>query len=178
MDKIDIFNKLINKRRTSIFIDAANILYSQQSLGWKIDYKKLIKYFKKRTNLIEAYFYSGKITSNKKQSKFFELMEKFGYKVKTKEVKWIKDSKGKILKGKGNLDIELALDLTHTTENYDIAIIFSGDSDFAPAIDFIKNLEKIVIVISTRGHISKELIQTSNLYLSFDKLEEYIKRVP
>jgi len=45
-------------------------------------------------------------------------------------------------------------------------------------IDFIKNLEKTVIVISTRGHISKELIQTSNLYLSFDKLEEYIKRVP
>jgi len=178
MDKVNLFNKLINKKKVSLFIDAANILYSQQSLGWKIDYKKLIKYFEKKTNLIEAYFYSGKITSNNKQSKFFELMEKFGYKVKTKEVKWIKDSKGKILKGKGNLDIELALDLTHTTKNYDIAIIFSGDSDFAPAIDFIKNLRKTVIVISTRGHIARELIQASNLYLSFDKLEEYIKRIP
>lgn len=178
MDKVSIFNNIINKKKVSVFIDAANILYSQQSLGWKIDYKKLIKYFKKKTNLVEAYFYSGKVTSNQKQSKFFELMEKFGYKVKTKEVKWIKDSKGKILKGKGNLDIELALDLTHTTSNYDIALIFSGDSDFAPAIDFIRNLGKRVIVISTRGHISKELIQTSNLYLSFDKLEKYIKRTP
>jgi len=178
MDKINLFSKLISKKRVSLFIDAANILYSQQSLGWKIDYKKLIKYFKKRTNLTEAYFYSGKVTSNQKQLKFFELMEKFGYKVKTKEVKWIKDSKGKIIKGKGNLDIELALDLTHTTNNYDVALIFSGDSDFAPAIDFIRNLGKREVVISTRGHISKELIQTSNLYLSFDKLEKYIKRTP
>ena len=178
MDKIDLFDKLINKKRTSIFIDAANILYSQHSLDWKIDYKKLIKFFKKRTNLIEAYFYSGKMAINKKQAEFFELMKKFGYKVKTKEVKWIKDSKGKILKGKGNLDIELVLDLTHTTANYDIAVIFSGDSDFAPAIDFIKHLEKTTIVISTRGHISKELIQTSDLYISFDKLEKYIRRIP
>ena len=49
MDKLNLFNKLINKKRVSLFVDAANILYSQQSLGWKIDYKKLIKYFKKKT---------------------------------------------------------------------------------------------------------------------------------
>ena len=34
------------KGRVYVFVDAANILYSQQSLGWRVDYKKLLEYFK------------------------------------------------------------------------------------------------------------------------------------
>ncbi|MEX1052308.1 MAG: NYN domain-containing protein [Patescibacteria group bacterium] len=176
MSKIDLSLKLISKKRVSLFIDAANILYSQQSLGWRIDYRKLKKYFKDNASLKKAYFYSGKISGNNKQENFFKLMKKFGYLVKTKEVKWIKDSNGKILKGKGNLDVELALDLTHTASDFDTAILLSGDSDFASAVSFIKSLGKIVIVISSRNHISRELINVADLYLPFDKLKKYIKR--
>ena len=176
MSKMGLFLKSINKKKVSLFIDAANILYSQQSLGWRIDYRKLKKYFEDKASLKKAFFYSGKISENKKQDKFFKLMEKFGYLVKTKEVKWIKDHNGKILKGKGNLDVELALDLTHTAGDFDTAILLSGDSDFAPAVSFIKSLGKTVIVISSRNHISRELINVANLYLPFDKLKKYIRR--
>ena len=176
MNKLNYFNKLIHDKKVSIFIDASNILYSQQSLGWKIDYKKLKKYFEKQSFLQKAYFYSGKITSNKKQEKFFKIMNKFGYIVKTKEVKWIKDISGKVLKGKGNLDVELVLDLTHSIGDYEIAILLSGDSDFAPAITFIQNLGKKVIVISSRNHVSKELIDESDLYLPFNELKKYIEK--
>jgi len=100
MSKMGLFLQLINKKKVSLFIDAANILYSQQSLGWRIDYRKLKKYFEDKASLKKAFFYSGKISGNKKQDNFFKLMEKFGYLVKTKEVKWIKDHNGKILKGK------------------------------------------------------------------------------
>ena len=103
-------------------------------------------------------------------------MRKFGYNVVTKEVKWIRDKNGKILKGKGNLDIELALDLTHKATEYDIAFLLSGDSDFAPAISFVKRIKKKVIVISTRHHVAKELVETANLFLPFDHLKKEIIR--
>lgn len=160
------------KGRVAVFIDAANILYSQQTLKWNIDYKKLINYFKKSTKLVSAYFYSGKISKNIKQAKFFKKMQSFGYVVITKEVKWIRDKNGKILKGKGNLDIELALDLTHSADSYETAILMSGDSDFEPAVSFVKKKGKRVIVISARGHVSRELIKSAHKYIPFEKLKD------
>lgn len=165
------------KGRVAVFVDASNILYSQQTLNWKIDYKKLIDYFKKRTKLVSVSFYSGKVSENRKQEKFFKKIQSFGYKVVTKEVKWIKDKNGKILKGKGNLDIELALDLTHSADSYETVVLMSGDSDFEPAVSFVKNKGKKVIVISARGHISKELIRTAHKYIPFEKLkDEFMRR--
>jgi uncharacterized LabA/DUF88 family protein len=164
------------KGRVAIFIDAANILYSQQTLGWQIDYEKLIDYFKTRTELVSAHFYSGTRSEKKNQTKFFKKMQSFGYTVTTKEVKWIKDNHGKILKGKGNLDIELALDMSSITPNYDTVILLSGDSDFAPLIQLVKRKKKKVIVISTKYHIAKELIDTCDKYINLKYLREFVER--
>lgn len=160
----------------AVFIDAANILYSQQTLGWEIDYEKLINYFKKNTRLISAHFYSGVVSKNIKQEKFFRKMRSFGYKVTTKEVKWIRDKNGKILKGKGNLDIELALDLTQDMTHYKTAVLISGDSDFEPAVRFIKRKGKKVLVVSSRGHIAKELIRAADKYIPLEALKTELKR--
>ena len=163
-------------KRTAIFIDASNVYYSQKSLGWQIDYQKLFNFFKQETNLVKAYFYSGVVSKNKGQQKFFSKMEQFGYIVKTKEVKWIKDKQKKIIKGKGNLDIELALDMVLESNNFDTAILISGDSDFEPIVQHLKGKSKKVIVISSRGHISRELILAANHYLPFQNLKSSIAR--
>lgn len=164
------------KKKIAIFIDAANILYSQQTLGWEIDYKKFLSFFKKGFQLVCANFYSGKISKNARQNKFFKKMESLGYKVITKEVKWIRDKNGKILKGKGNLDIELAIDLTQSIDLYDTLILASGDSDFEPAVSFARQKGKTVFVVSSRGHVSKELIKAAHQYIPMEKLKMYIKR--
>lgn len=49
-----------------VFIDAANILYSQQTLRWRVDYKKLKEYFEKECDLKGIYFYTGKVGKNHK----------------------------------------------------------------------------------------------------------------
>lgn len=162
--------------RVSLFIDVSNIYYSQQTLGWEIDYQKVIGYFKSHTNLISAFFYSGVVSSNTKQQKFFSKMKRFGFIVKTKEVKWIRDKNSKVLKGKGNLDIELALDMSHTTKKYTVAVLFSGDSDFTPAIEFVQAKRKKVVVFSSRGHISKELARAADLYVPFESMREELER--
>lgn len=170
------FNFPRKNSRVSLFIDVSNIYYSQQSLGWGIDYQKVINYFRDHTNFISAYFYSGVVSTNPKQRKFFSKMEQFGFIVKTKEVKWIRDKKSKSLKGKGNLDIELALDMSHTTKKYTIAVLFSGDSDFTPVVEFVKTKRKKVVVYSSRGHISKELIGAADLYIPFESMREEFER--
>lgn len=177
---IEILNKSklkINlKGKTAVFIDVSNIYYSQQTLGWEIDYQKVIKFFQLETKTVFAYFYSGIVSKNKRQQKFFARMRKFGYRVKTKEVKWIKDKYGRVLKGKGNLDIELALDMSQQVDKYNTVVLFSGDSDFVPIVEFVKRKGKNVIVFSSRGHIAKELVQVADKYIPFESVKKLFER--
>lgn len=167
MKKVDL--KKIIKGKTAVFIDAANILYSQQSLGWKIDYQKLHNLFDKNTKLIGIYFYTGKIGTLEKQRSFIKRLEKLGYHVIAKEVKFIKLLDGNSLP-KGNLDVELALDAYRYSDNYDTIVLASGDSDFAYLLDLLTEKVKNIIVLSTKGHISRELILRSK-YIDLKKLK-------
>ena len=162
------------KGRTYVFIDAANILYSQQTLGWRVDYAKLKQYLAKECNLGAVYFYTGRIGIHHKQNAFIKKIEELGYKTRTKEVKFIKISGGSTIP-KGNLDIELALDAFRLLEQYDTLLLFSGDSDFAYLLDLLKEKKKNVLVASTRGHISKELLDRAK-YIDMRKLRDYIQK--
>ncbi|MCK5510215.1 NYN domain-containing protein [Candidatus Parcubacteria bacterium] len=157
------------KGKTYVFIDASNIFYSQQTLKWKVDYKKFKKYLEKETNLEKIYFYSGKVGDNLKQNNFLNKLKNLGYIVKVKEVKVIKVSSG-VYEKKGNLDIELAVDLIKNINKFNSCILVSGDSDFAVLVDEMKKLKKRVVVLSTRGHISRELIERAK-YIDLRKLK-------
>ncbi|OIO14798.1 hypothetical protein COY59_03670 [Candidatus Gottesmanbacteria bacterium CG_4_10_14_0_8_um_filter_37_24] len=162
------------KGKISVFIDAANILYSQQTMGWEVDYKRLIEYFKKNFHLVFIGFYYGRIKENKGQEKFFQMLTDRGYTLRTKPVKYIKTPKGTVFKG--NLDVELTLDMSQQIEKYDTAILFSGDSDFAPVVDFVKNKGKKVIVLSSRGHVARELARAADKYIPFESFKDIFRR--
>lgn len=160
------------KGKVFVFIDAANILYSQQTLRWKVDYEKLKKYFEKECDLRAIYFYTGRVGANDKQNLFLKKLENFGYIVKAKEVKRIKISKSSY-EWKGNLDVELAIDVLGNINNFDTLILMSGDSDFAPLLDAVKVQGKRTLVMSTKGHISKELLDRAK-YVNLKKLKDFI----
>jgi len=82
------------------------------------------------------------------------------FRIKTGKLEW-----------KGNLDMELGMEVIDTSDQYETAILISGDSDFAPVIDRIKRAGKRVIVMSTRGHISKELLDRAK-YVDLRKLKQ------
>jgi len=144
--------------KVAIFIDAANILYSQRDLGWRLDYLKLKNYFEKLAPAVGFYFYSGFVGEFEKQAKFLRKLEKIGYAVKAKEVKRIKITKDTYLL-KANLDVEMGVDIIASSANFDTLVLFSGDSDFSYVLDLLRDKGKKIVVISTRGHISKELAQ-------------------
>jgi uncharacterized LabA/DUF88 family protein len=171
----DFLPKKIRKTgKTAVFIDAANILYSQKTLGWQVDYKKLINCLKKDFKLIFVGFYYGEIKTNNGQQRFFQMLQDRGYTLRTKPVKYIKTQKGTILKG--NLDIELAFDILRLKEKFSTCILFSGDSDFEAILKYLREKRKKVIVVSTKGRIAIELIRNCDKYINLKKLRHLLER--
>src|SRR3989344_1095945 len=156
------------KGKTAVFIDAANILYSQKTLKWRIDYLKLKKYLEKEVDLVSLKYYTGKVGALEKQLSFLDKLQNMGYRVASKEIKLIKIENSKILQ-KGNLDVELALDAFKDRNDYDTLLLFSGDSDFSYLLDLLKVDGKKMVVVSTRKHISVDLLKRAK-YVDLKKL--------
>ena len=133
-------------------------------------------YFKKNYQLDNVYFYFAYLKDNKKQQSFFNKLRQWGYKIRTKEVKLIRQSDGTILK-KGNLDVELTIDAVRDLKFYSTAILMSGDSDFHALIKFLQGKNKKVVVISSKGHVSFELLKAADKYINFNSLREFVERI-
>ena len=159
-----------------VFIDAANIIYSQKTLGWKVDYEKLIKYFKDNCNLGKIIYYTAYDPDNQKQKRFLDKLEIIGIKVRKKPLKLISETNAdeEYIK-KGNLDVELTIDVIEDKDKYNTIILMSGDSDFAELIKHLRKYNKESIVISAKGHISIELIQKSRKYINLGKLRNKLE---
>lgn len=162
------------KGKTAVYIDAANIFYASKTLKYQIDFKKLIKYFGDNFNVDKIFYYTGFDPQNNKQIKFLDKLDKFGYRVIKKPIKKI-NKKG-IYKEKANLDVELSIDAVINEGKYKNLVLVSGDSDFAYLLEILKRKGKKLIVISARGHISKELIINSDYYVPLESLKEKIAR--
>jgi uncharacterized LabA/DUF88 family protein len=160
------------KGRVYVFIDAANILYSQQTLGWRVDYKKLKEYFEHECTVQGLYFYTGKVGANHKQQAFLQRLKNLGYQVTAKEVKRIRTGRN-TYEWKGNLDAELIIDALKNSDKFDTCILLSGDSDFAPLLDELKLQGKRVIIMSSKNHVARELLERGK-YINLKKLRDRI----
>lgn len=160
--------------KVSIFIDAANVFYSQRDLGWTIDFKKFIPHFSNITaKLCGVSFYFALWFENNQrrlnEEKMISMLRKNGFKVVVKDSKKVGGSV------KANCDVELAMDAVRLMSSYNTFVLFSGDGDFAPLCRYLRDHGKKTVVISFRNHISYELIHNSDLFISLDKLERGLK---
>lgn len=162
--------------RTAVFIDAANIYFAQKTIGWRIDFKKLLEYFKKNTNLTRIAFYSAINPENERERKFHDFLEIIGYAVRHKEIKFIKDETDEAHGGhhKGNIDVDLTIDAVHFRDDFDSFVLLSGDSDFESLIKYLKMFHKRCVVMSTKDHVSIELIRQAK-FLDFKKIRKEIE---
>jgi len=163
------------KGKIYVFIDAANVFYSQHTLGWKISYSKLMKYFRNECGQeVKCFIYVAYDENRKSEQKFLDMLDINKYILRTKAIKKIQVSKSH-KKHKGNLDIELAFEMVELAEKYETAILMSGDSDFSVPIDRIKTKRKRIIVMSTRGRVAKELLDRAK-FVDLRKLKDKISQ--
>lgn len=154
--------------KVAVFIDAANIIHCYKDTGWKVDFKKLKQYFESRCALAGIYYYSAFFEESVVQQSFFEMLSRKGFIMRLKKIKKIITGNGEVLL-KGNCDTDIVVDAVSVMDNYDTAVLMSGDSDFVSLVNLLKGHKKKVIIISTRWHVAKDLIHASDHYFDINK---------
>ena len=152
-------------KNVAVFVDVANLYYSARGQEVDVDYVALLKTATKGRDLIRAYAYSGLDPENENQRKFIDFLGKNGYKVVHKDIRKFGD--GRV---KANLDIELVVDLFRLAKRMDIAVIVSGDGDFAPAIRALQDEGVRCEVISFRPNTSSDLIAVADEFIDIMKI--------
>jgi uncharacterized LabA/DUF88 family protein len=146
-------------KNVAVFVDVANIFYAAKAAGADIDYVTLLKAAVAGRDFVRAYAYTGLDPENENQRNFHSFLARNNYKVVSKDIRKYGD--GKV---KANLDIELVVDMMKTARNLDVAVVVSGDGDFAPAIRAVQEMGVRVEVISFRGNTSSDLIEVADVF--------------
>ncbi|MDB5508422.1 MAG: hypothetical protein JWL93_891 [Hyphomicrobiales bacterium] len=140
----------MSQERIALFIDGANLYATAKSLGFDIDYKRLLKEFQSKGRLIRAFYYTALIEDQEYSSirPLIDWLDYNGYAVVTKPTKEFVDSMGR-RKVKGNMDIELAVDAMEMAGTIDHMVLFSGDGDFRSLVEAVQRRGVRVSVVST-----------------------------
>src|SRR5262245_35557990 len=169
--------------RLALFIDGANLYATAKSLGFDIDYRRLLGYFRKRSRLIRAIYYTA-LMEDAEYSPIRPLIDWLdynGYRVVTKPAKEFTDSLGR-RKVKGNMDIELAIDVMQLADSLDHIVLFSGDGDFRSLIQAVQAKGKRTSVVSTLvtrpPMVADELRRQTDQFIDLADLREEIGREP
>jgi uncharacterized LabA/DUF88 family protein len=141
---------MIGQQRIALFIDGANLYATTKTLGFDIDYKRLLKEFQGRGYLVRAFYYTALVEDQEYSSirPLIDWLDYNGYRVVTKPTKEFVDSMGR-RKVKGNMDIELAIDALELAPFIDHMVLFSGDGDFRSLAEAMQRRGVRVSVVST-----------------------------
>lgn len=147
-----------------VSLDSANVSIGLRNQGLFLDYGKFYTQVRKLGTKTKIIYYGPKFESPG-HNRFLGFLKKTGYKLSTKEVKVIKPGGHR----KANFDVELTIDAVDLRDNFNTFILLSGDSDFAPLVVYLRRNGKRVFVLSTRGAVSKELVDESDGYLPLNE---------
>lgn len=163
------------KPKTKIYIDGANIFYTQRQIGWNISWIKVKKYLSKNSQIIEIRYYTGVKKNDAKMSKYLNYFDKIGITTVIKPIKIIKTSNGSIFKS--NFDVEMTTDILLDRIFIDKIILFTGDSDFNYLIKKLKDLGKYIVIYSSRKMLSWELKLNASQYIFLEDIKNEIQRI-
>ncbi len=160
------------------FIDTQNLYLSIQKQGWKIDFVRFRVYLKEKYNVTKAYIFIGYMEEHQALYKSFQ---EYGYVVIFKPTLRYKEGTTK-----GNCDAELVLQAMIDYQEYDRAVIVSGDGDFYCLANYLaKNNKLSCILVPDEFRYSGLLkkINKNGKYLNFvsrlkNKLELKKKKAP
>ena len=169
------------REKIALFVDGANLYAAAKSLGFDIDYKRLLAYFQDNGYLLRAYYYTALADDQEYSSirPLIDWLDYNGYTVVTKPTKEFVDSSGR-RKIKGNMDMELAIDVMEVADTIDHVVLFSGDGDFRSLVEAVQRRGRKVSVVSTLSTqppmIADELRRQADHFIDIVALRDQIGR--
>ena len=169
------------QERIALFIDGSNLYAAARALDFDIDYKRLLEVFAAKGHLVRAFYYTALVEDQEYPPirPLVDWLDDNGYTMVTKPTKEFTDSAGR-RKIKGNMDIELAIDVLEMAEHLDHVVIFSGDGDFRRLVEAVQRKGLRVSVVSTvRSQppmVADELRRQADNFIELDDLRSSIAR--
>jgi len=167
----------------ALFIDGVSLHATSRTLGFDIDFKRLLKEFEDRGSLLRAFYYTSMIEDQEYSSirPLTDWLSYNGYTVVTKAVKEFTDASGR-RKVKGNMDIELAVDAMALADQIDQMVLFSGDGAFRYLVEAIQRRGVRVTVVSTISTqppvIADELRRQADVFTDLAGFRSKLGRAP
>jgi uncharacterized LabA/DUF88 family protein len=170
------------QEKIALFIDGANLYAAARALQFDIDYKRLLELFGAKGRLIRAFYYTA-LVEDQEYSPLRPLVDWLdynGYTMVTKPTKEYLDAMGR-RKLKGNMDIELAIDVMEMAQYLDHIVLFSGDGDFRRLVEAVQRKGVRVTVVSTTRSsppmVADELRRQADIFVELQELAPSIMRV-
>jgi len=167
--------------KLALFIDGANLYGAAKGLGFDIDYKRLLELFARKGVLVRAFYYTA-VAEDQEFSPLRPLVDWLdynGFSVVTKPLKEFTDAAGR-RRVKGNMDIELAIDVMEMSACVDHVVIFSGDGDFRRMVEAVQRRGRRVSIVSTirtsPPMVADELRRQADNFIELDDIRTQIAR--
>jgi len=167
--------------RVALFIDGANLYATARSLGFDVDYKRLLELFASECQLVRAFYYTALVEDQEYSPirPLIDWLDYNGYTMVTKPTKEFTDASGR-RKIKGDMDIELAIDVMEMSPHLDHIVLFSGDGDFRRLVEAVQRKGVRVSVVSTvrtqPSMVADELRRQADHFIELQELGETIAR--
>lgn len=171
-----------SNEKIGIFIDGSNLFAASKALEFEIDFKKLYLYFQSKGRLVRASYYTALLENHETSPMrpLIDWLEYNGYIVISKLAKEFLDAEGNT-KVKGNMDIELAVDLIAMADHLDHIVLFSGDGDFRRVVEDVQLKGTRVTVVSTTQTdppmIADELRRQCDGFIDLQDVKKNIQRL-
>lgn len=170
------------QEKVALFIDGSNLYAAARALDFDIDYKSLLEWTASQGRLVRAFYYTA-LFEDQEYSPIRPLVDWLdynGYSMVTKPTKEFTDAQGR-KKVKGNMDIELAVDMMEMADHVDHIMLFSGDGDFRRLIEAVQRKGVRVTIISTIKSnppmVADELRRQADHFLDLNLLAPHIQRI-
>lgn len=162
-------------------MDGANLYHTSRALGFEIDFAAMLDYFRGGTYLVRAFYYTALIETEDYSPlrPLTDWLAYNGWQVVTKPAKQQSDPAGR-LRVKGNMDVELAVDMLELAPQLDHVVLFSGDGDFRRLVEAVQRMGvRVTVVSSVRAQppmIADELRRQADAFLELEEIAPQITR--
>ena len=182
--------------RIAIFIDASNVWGSYKEMGIMIDFNKLENAISKKFGgeIFKTFYFVAYPKKNTREKQILDGLHRFitflkknlKFEIIKKPLKiiYLRNKAGELIYNqktgevekveKGNFDVEMAIQALKYSSAYDVAVFFTGDSDFMPLVDYLHGLKnpKKIFIFSTENCVSSELKNCPDEYFDLKDFTE------